>query len=284
MASFKRRVNDKLIEKLKEEPLWKEKLSDDCRKGDVFLAIRDNRIQFYHKGGSLFSYDKNGFSTHKKYAAVINQKGDYITESTLKNDADLIKSFIAGYEKIKGNCKTYALHSEAAGVSSLYHKYSYLSKKNIVVLDIEIEFSSLTEGKIYDRCDVLLYNRETHQLRFVEAKLFDNSEIRAEDHKPSVLDQISRYKRQIRDRPEILPVYQEYAQNLDKIFDHDLNITPMNIDPRVCLLVFDFDESQRTTRLREHVTANSHFKNVPHYESGSTSINAESLWKETNKP
>ncbi len=45
------------------------------------MAIRNGYIDFYHKGGRLFKFDKKGFQTHIKYAAVIEKdKKDYLTQ------------------------------------------------------------------------------------------------------------------------------------------------------------------------------------------------------------
>jgi len=62
--------------------LFTEKLLPDIEKGTVFPAIRRDYVDFYHKGGNLFSFRK-GFSTHKKYASIIKSKSDYISELDL---------------------------------------------------------------------------------------------------------------------------------------------------------------------------------------------------------
>ena len=68
---MKRRLDGSIIENLKKTDLWKKRIEMDCREGNVFLTIRNNQVDFYHKGGRLFSYDKSGFKTHLKYAAAI---------------------------------------------------------------------------------------------------------------------------------------------------------------------------------------------------------------------
>ena len=101
---FSRYVGSDLIEGLKKEPLWA-KLEPDCRSGDVFLAIREDYISFYHQGGGLFTFDKNGFKTHVKYAAVVDVEnddapGNYVFEDQLEK-IPMIKSFVGGYEQMK---------------------------------------------------------------------------------------------------------------------------------------------------------------------------------------
>jgi len=140
---FKRNLDKDIIKKLQETDLWKNHLKSDCEKEnpDVFFAIRNNEIGFYHKGGRLFGYDKNGFKTHFKYASVMeNTDKNYLTETEL-SQTKLISKFSENYKRIKENCALYS-GDETKGVSEIYHKNSYLnSNANIVVLDIEVSFN-----------------------------------------------------------------------------------------------------------------------------------------------
>ena len=140
------------------------------------LAVRDNREDFYYQGGKLFGYDYNGFKTHVKYAAVINSdKSDYLTEGQLKG-YDLISDFEAGYKRIKENCKNYS-GVEASGVACVYSSNSYLLSKDIVVLDLEVSFDAIEDNHKQDRIDILLFDKISKTLQFVEAKHYSNSEI-----------------------------------------------------------------------------------------------------------
>ena len=176
---MKRRLENTIEENLKNNIFWSKIICPDCREQNAFLAIRDNRIDLYHKGGKLFSYNKNKFKTHIKYASVITKSEedkDYISESELSNHK-LASNFEDNYSRIKENCSNYS-GIEALGVSSIYHKHSYLSKNDdIVVLDIEVSFKSLSDEGKQDRIDILLFNRKTQALQFVEAKHYSNSEI-----------------------------------------------------------------------------------------------------------
>ena len=119
--------------------------------------------------------------------------------------------FKTNYPRIKENCSNYS-GVEALGVSQLYHKYSYLSDSNIVVLDIEVSFQSFTDEKKQDRVDGLLYNRETQTLQFVEAKHYSNSEIRSKS-KPEVIAQIKKYENQIAGKgADIKKAYSSYIR------------------------------------------------------------------------
>ncbi len=141
---MKRRLEKTIEDNLKYNELWSNKIEQDCKNKNVFLAVRDNQIDLYHKGGRLFCFNNVGFKTHLKYASVITGNGnDYLTESEL-SDYKLATNFKKNYPRIKENCSKYS-GIEVSGVSNLYHKHSYLSDSNVVVLDIEVSFESLNE-------------------------------------------------------------------------------------------------------------------------------------------
>jgi len=259
--------------------LWKNKLSADCLNGNVFLAIRDNYISFYYKGGGLFEFRSKGFSTDVKYAAVIDKPLEgQIDEKSLPN-AKLVDNFLDVYDRIKENCKDYSAKSEAQGVSCIYHNYPYISdKSNVVVLDIEIT----APGDSDKRIDILLFNKELEKLRFIEAKMFSNDEIRSKT-KPQVIEQLERYEEMIarRKENEFLPAYQEYTDTLNKIFNLKLP-KPLKIDDKVGLLIFGFDEDQKKGRLVE-IKQKIETHKFSCYSIGDIkNINAETLWNETN--
>jgi hypothetical protein len=288
-SKFSRHVENGLINKLKAEDLWVKKLETDCGKRDVFLAIRPGYVSFYHKGGGLFTFDNKGFYTNVKYSVLMDKtdyKRDYIYETSLHN-VQLIDNFIDGYDNIKKNCKKYSENSEAEGVSRIYHKYPYNSGgSDVVVLDIEVAFSEQQkeDERKQNRIDLLLYNKKLEELLFIEAKKFDNDEIRAKDSHPPVIDQIERYQDTIKEKSiDILPTYQEYVNTLNKIFS-GLNLpAPNRINDKIGLLIFDFDDDQKKGKLA-NIEKNLKAKNIPYYSIGDIKgINAETLWGEIKK-
>jgi len=263
--------NQELIEKLKGTKLYNEVLKNDVVEGDVFLAFRDNRIDFYYEGGKLFSFENKGFSTHIKYALVIDRSDDkspknYVTETDLKT-ALLSSDFYNGRDDIKKNCKMYA-GDEAKGVAEIYSKYSYLkSEKNIVVLDIEYSFEAEErEGydrKVRDRVDILLLDIENEKLFFVEAKHFSNKELWSTTT-PDVINQIEKYEQHIKnEKTIILNKYKQNIELLNKLFEEDLKKKlpqPKDIDDNVILLVFGFDKDQRDGRLTDLILNKKEYK------------------------
>ncbi|MHC4216229.1 MAG: hypothetical protein ACYSWP_22990 [Planctomycetota bacterium] len=110
---FRRRFDDKRIEALRGQRLFTEHLLPDITDGKVFPAIRNNTIDFYHKGGRLFSFDGN-FKTHHKFASIFKWKDD-IYENDLSN-VEVIRNFCDGYKQIKERCALFS-KTESKGVS-----------------------------------------------------------------------------------------------------------------------------------------------------------------------
>ena len=253
---FRRSLNDELIEQLLKSELYAHKILKDISIGSVFPAIRTDRIDFYHKGGKLFTFDKDGFKTHIKYASVYKSKDDYIPESKISS-LEKITSFVDGYERIKENCSLYS-GVEATGVSCIYSNYSYVaSKSDIVVLDIEVSLESLDPDKNQDRIDILILDNKRKRLIFCEAKHYSNKEIWSQSgSSPEVVEQVRRYEKQICSKDtHILDEYSNYIKAVNKIFTLKLPY-PVNIDKGVILMVFGFDRDQLSGRLTELFKAN----------------------------
>lgn len=275
---MKRTLESKVELDLINSSLWKNKLLNDCKAQNVFLAIRDNKIGFYHKGGLLFSFDKFGYKTHIKYAAVIPSNGrDYLTEAEL-SEHKLSPDFESNYSRIKENCSKYS-GIEDDTVSKIYHKHSYLSNSEIVILDIEVSFKSFDEEKYQDRIDILLFNKKTQTLKFVEAKHYSNKEIWSRTT-PKVIGQINKYENQIKQRtPAILKEYVGYVKTINTLFEKDLP-EPLKIDPKVTLLIFGFDNDQLKGKLKNLIINKVEYEGINVYPRGSISSNfsTTTLW------
>ena len=221
----------------------------------VFPAVRDELIDFYWGGGKLFSYKpKSGFETHHKYASVmVCNIGDYISEYALQNgELQLIQNFCEGYERIKENCERYS-GVEALGVSSLYERFSCAKNEasSVVILDIEASFAKEdSQGK--DRIDIVSLDMENGTIRFIEAKHYsNNASLRTSSGKPAIYTQMSRYAKQIQQKSDsILESYRNHVQVINTLFS--VNIAePVTIDPEPLLLIFGFDNEQRSYLKKE---------------------------------
>lgn len=276
--SFKRALSNQLIAKLQAEPFY-QILHPEILNQIIFPGIRNNLIDFYYKGGRLFKYDNKGFQTHIKYAAVIEKDADdYLTESELGNHK-LATDFSKNYQRIKENCSNYS-GIEANGVSEIYHRHSYVGReKGIVVLDIEVSLKSIDPENKQDRIDILLYNAEEKRLKFVEAKHYSNSEIWSKTE-AKVISQIKRYEAQIKSKKsEIIVEYNKYIDYANDMFSSKLPHAD-DIDEKVTLLVFGFDNDQKSGRLKTLVTKNPKYNDIVVYPIGNVKkINLDNLWK-----
>lgn len=276
---FQRRLDNSIYKILAESNIWTQKIKRDCIDQYVFLALRNNQINFYHNGGRLFYLDRNEFKTHIKYASVITEfKGDYLSESELC-DAKLTNSFTTNYDRIKENCTKHT-GVEDDGISKIYHAHSYLSDSNVVILDVEVSFESFVEGKTQDIIDILLYNKKERALKFVEAKHYSNGEIWS-TKTPKVISQIKRYKKQIKEREEeILTQYESYVSIINKIFDLLIPIPIKIAEEPLKLLIFGYDTNQKTGRLKEMIITNPKYAGINIYGKGSVNkIDMEAFWK-----
>ena len=262
--AFLRSLTSESINVLKEEELFTKKLFEDCQKGEVFPAVRQNRVDFYHKGGKLFAWEKGkGFSTHHKYASVLHpEPKDYILESDLRASTGkfhLITDFCEGYSRIKENCSLYS-GVESAGVSELYHRFSLAAKprKDVVVVDIEVAFNKEDEsnceidinsgklGKKGNRIDIVTLERSTRKLRFFEAKHYTNrASLRNEERIPALCEQLSNYDSELRAHDkDIIEAYKNQIFAVNILFDTDIPL-PSEIDYTTRAVIFGFDDEQK---------------------------------------
>lgn len=273
--AFTRKLSFELIENLKKESLFNDHLLPDLKAGKIFCALRNGTIDFYHKGSKLFGYGNNGFSSHYKFCLISeNQDKEYITENKLQ-DFEIIKNFSEGYERIKGNASKYS-SVEPAGVSHL-HKFSHLQSDGIMLLDIE---AAMYDTDTKDRIDIVLYDNQSGELKFVEAKHYSNKELWAQEgNKPEVVTkQIPAYEKKIAEsNADIVEAYSNYIDHLNALFGLNLN-KPQTISSTVGLYMFGFDASQkeRTERLLKQ---DGSLENIKHYFLGDPKqINIKTLW------
>lgn len=274
---LKRCLNKNTIDRLRCDTLFKERLEPDIKQGTVFPAIRQERVDFYHKGGKIFSYRRNEFYTHKKYAAAIRSDGDYISESEIKP----ITSFFDGYEQIKENCSLYS-GDEDEGVSRVYHKYPFTnSDLGVVVLDIQISFKAKSKERSQNRIDILLFNKKIQEIRFYEAKHSSNPELWAvEGTSPRVVSQIQRYEEQIqKEGKDILSAYCNCMRIVNELFGCGLP-EPKSIDNKVTLLIFGYDRDQLRGRMQKLLLDDGSLAGIQHYFIGNISaVNIDNMWK-----
>jgi hypothetical protein len=275
--AFTRNLSSELIENLKKESLFNDHLLPDLKAGKIFCALRNGSVDFYHKGSKLFGYGDNGFSSHYKFCLISkNQdKGkEYITENKLQ-EFEVIKNFAEGYDRIKKNASMYA-GLESGGVSYL-HGASYLQSDGIMLLDIE---AAMYDADTKDRIDIVLYDNQSGELKFVEAKHYSNKELWAQEgNKPEVVaHQIPAYEMKIAaSNVDIVEAYSNYIDHLNALFGLNLN-KPQKISSTVGLYMYGFDASQKE-RIERLLKQDGSLENIKHYFLGDPKkIDLKTLW------
>jgi len=222
--NFERGLDDDFMKKLEcvaKEGGW---FADVLRDHDLILGIRKNYVNVYEQGQSLFKIERNAgkgslkFSTHPKYLVdpdlykPVSFDGSNFRVHELK---PLIREYTGP--------KTLAQLKRAA---KLYrgdekHGVHHIVRANPNVVDTEIAFSRETgaESEAYvPRIDLACFEdvNGSIRLRFWEAKLYGNNEIRADgDTLPPVVEQVSRYQKLVeKHRKELVESYRVVARNL----------------------------------------------------------------------
>lgn len=270
--AFSRTANiEYLLEKLKKEPLYNEKLKND---NDVFMGLRDNEIHFYYGGSRIYKYTNKGFMSHKEYCINTNETVDYVNQNELCL-VNIITDKLLNYEPIKKMAKKYA-GLEDKGISKLF-KNDYNVTNNVFLLDIEI---ALKSGRI----DILLFDNKNKILKFIEAKHYSNKELWSEEgSKPLVIDQINKYNNDLCNddyNNEILCEYKKYIKILNGFLNLDTPINlPQKIESATSLYVFGFDQNQKI-KIEKLLKKDDSLDDIEYYFIGNEStVNIENIFK-----
>lgn len=287
--AFIRRFDSSKINAMTKTELWKDCLLPDILNGEVFPAIRDNVLYFYHSGGCMFRYSGNGFKFNPKYLKSEFQtpkvkkeweKFEVPTEllekdiMLLKNISEKIKGFnfceqyhnikLVVAERFKGSEGT-ALERKYLGTlypatfgepnPTTFGEPKIFDKNNsaVKVIDIEVRanFETDTEKAEYAKCDLMLLNTETHELQFVEAKLCKDPRVSSNGDKPGVIEQVKKYNSWLL-KPEDRENIVENYQNYIKIMNQlfDKNYEmPKTIKESAKLVIFEETDEHRKNHL-----------------------------------
>jgi hypothetical protein len=265
---FKRGLQEdfmKELESIAKQGGW---FADVLSDPDLILGIRNNYINIYWHGQSLFKIEPHRkFSTHPKYLldpGLSNAVRFDGTDFQLGRH-DALTAHYDGettLKKMKRAAGKYA-GEEKEGVHAIV-------RSNDNVLDTEVTFNSKEEEddeRLTQRIDLADFEDRNGKilLRFWEAKLFTNGEIHAGgDVEAAVVEQVRGYRKLVeKHKLEIVESYRNIAKNLVEIFGW---VTPqrkvgklvkavaegadftVDSPPMVGLVVYGYDSAQKESK------------------------------------
>lgn len=235
---FIRSLKEAQIVALKENKLFTEKLMTDIKAGVIFPAIRKDEIHFYYNGSSLFVYSGKSFRYNKKYWYGKDSKGVKSAENTF----DI--SFFDKYEELKEKCDKYENEKkkkDAVGerelLAKLYkHTFTNENESDCIVLDVEVRTNIENDQK---KCDMVLLNKETKELLFVEGKFFSDKRVYSTKKGDiEVITQVKGYSEQIlKHNEKILKQYKDCVEIFNELFQSNLP-EPEKLLPYTKLVVY----------------------------------------------
>ncbi len=259
---FNRGISDDFVSALNGEYRkggWWRNLVDDQ---GTFLAIRNDSVNVYYRGCSLIRLEFNnnrlqGY-VHYKYLVHpdLGDAKEYIPVlggmTQLEDHRSLIfLEDLANVGRLKDAVEPYA-EEEKKGVQEII-------RNNPNVLDVEVAISDTGTAPRIDLAALHEVDGRV-EVRFYEAKLFSNPELRASQRDPKVIDQIGTYSRLLSaQRTDIEASYLKVCCNLSAL-DGVAERHPerdellksiaagsarLHINTKPHLLVFDFDADQR---------------------------------------
>jgi hypothetical protein len=265
---FRRGLDPGFMKELAKQGGW---FADVLADPDLILGIRNNYVNVYWHGQSLFKIERNGkasplkFSTHPKYL-VDPDLSKEVTFDGSAFDVGRHQALATKYDhttlgRMKRAAKLYS-GGEKDGVHAVVRSHPN-------VIDTELAFNCEAEKDVElhtQRMDLACFEEVTGniRLRFWEAKLYNNPELRADSADAPVVGQIKGYCELIeKHRHEIVESYHRVAENLVEMagwFGTQRKVgelvqrvaagEPVTIDepPRVGLLIYGYDADDKGSK------------------------------------
>ncbi len=266
MAKFNHGLSPEFIRQLAEDAKKDSWWADVLDERELFVAVRENYLNVYWRGQSLFRVDLGASglraTTHEKYLldpaldGQVSLVGQEFDVSELRK-----RGFISQYQ----GRETLKKMKTAAGLYSGLEKTGCheIILANPQVIDCEIAFPTDDgPGKGAPRVDLLSLEPDGG-LVFWEAKDFTNRDLRARDEEDlPVCEQIAGYRQYLLQHHEAIEEsYKQVVENLvaiDKMRHEPRRLSrlitevadtrqhPMlGAEPKVGLVIFGFDKAQR---------------------------------------
>jgi hypothetical protein len=293
MSEFKRGLSVDFIAALTElarKPGWWQDVLADA---SLIIGIRDEVLDVYLNGQSLFNADFRGgrvnANTNIKYLLDPDrdERVDLKEEKFQVLSTPILSSYASGMlSKMKIAADLFS-GMEKQGVHAIAQ-----ANKNIVDIEIMLDAKDLPTARDYPRIDIAAFEQRPDgiELVFWEAKLFANKELRSTESAP-VVKQIKEYIVVLQKRrDEVLRSYRLVAKNLVAIAEMSrgfrdvgpevravatkgeiLSMSPL---PNVGLVIFGFDVDQKAKGSKGDI----HFKKLK------VELGTESTMRACGKP
>ena len=236
--AFVRRLDQKRIERLLDINTYEGKIFSSIlvprvMTGQIFMAIRDDKVDLYVGGNCFMSFSGQSFKANPKIF------GKSSTSAMVNVDRIFPLNWTDIVDDLVRQCYEYSsvnsTQAERKIIQAYFPIYENLNNK-IFVLDREIRINDGT-GK---KCDWLLYNTETCQLKFVEVKTGSNKDLmKRSDGTFDVSAQLDVYSRQYAEHSdEIVTQYGKYIEILNKLLGLHFDKPKGLLDTKAGLAVF----------------------------------------------
>ncbi|MDR3584804.1 MAG: hypothetical protein P4L59_05705 [Desulfosporosinus sp.] len=271
-------------------------LVSDINSGEVFPALRVDKIDFYYNGGCIFSYKVGGFSFNCDYLKYMGEeytslfRNNHLNGKIVKlesfykylKEGVTIETF---YKDLKKGVETRFSSSSSENkkmerqfLSPLYKSTFRSGQKekdsHTKVLDIEMRFNK-SNGR---KCDLVLYNNLLQKLMLVEAKVVGNSEL-VSNTTPKVIDQIKEYTSWLTYEETIMVQYSNYIEFMNKAFNTNLNKEIKDICKNAKLIVFENEGKSLEDNYSQKLINELDVNNVLFTKS----VNVDEIWESLNK-
>ena len=264
-CKFKRGLDQIFVDRLNKEynkDGWWKKIADHPK---LTIAIRNNYLNVYYQGNSILLLKLDGDKligkTHYKYALSPSEEFPHVTwiDGKLEDD-DFRLPFIKSLDKVQALITASKPHAgeEKEGVGTII-----CANPNVVDVEIALTDENEEGTKSAKRIDLAIFQEIDNgvELRFVEAKLFNNKELRAKNGDAPVLRQIAKYEELIQQCKEnLLNSYLKIAKNLVDLDGDSISPAKRDICKKVIklgstgmiaisnqprLIIFGFDNDQK---------------------------------------
>lgn len=264
----KKRIENLLNKNLAEGRIFTSLLFPYIMAGQIFMAVRNDKVDFYVGGNRFLSYYDGSFKANPKIY------GKSEKSKMLQIDSVFERGWENEFPLLQRQCYEYSSAGSSQAERKIIQSYFpvYGRRDKVMVLDREIRINDGCGRK----CDWLLYDTVSRRLKFVEVKMSGNAGLKK--HKDGTIDaaaQIDGYSRQYEEHElEIVKQYQNYVDIINELLGIDLPRPEGMLDTRAGLAIFGAREEINEDLIKQ---VNPFIGEVP--AATLTPVSIDEIWK-----